>query len=441
MADLKSKGKRRLMVPLAGGKGGTGKTLLAVNLGLALARQNANTLIVDLDLGASNLHTLLGLKNTKDGIGRLLVGKGSQVEEVVHSTPWSGLFYIPGDNQVLNAANPYYAQKKKIISGLKRLPFDLVVADLGAGTSVNQLDFFLTSAVGLVVYTAELPSLLNAYAFLRQSLFRAFAHVFRDNYYATQVLEEYRVRSGTGPKSWIVEEFLGRLAREAPGQEQRARKVLNWWRPGLVLNQVRREEDFKAFVSLISLARAKLSVEPLIMGALPFDEAVLDSIRERQPVYLSNPGCPYSVSVGELATRLPSWQPITVRRLAQQTGNWNLGSQKPTRVDPKKLHKLLAEVLPVADDLKRALAEARRGGQEAMAQGLEAALKNHLSRLSLYGLKPIPTLGEDFNPNLHHAVAARTQPGARKGIIVDEVSLGFTLAGKLFRPAQVVVAK
>ena len=441
MEGLKRKTKRRLIVPLAGGKGGTGKTLLVANLGLALARQNTSALIVDLDLGASNLHTLLGLKNVKDGIGHLLVTKGSKIEEVIHATPWTGLSYIPGDNQVLKSANPHYAQKKKIINGLKRIPFELVIGDLGAGTSLNLLDFFLTSPVGLVVYTAELPSLLNTYAFLRQTLFRAFAQVLKDNHYASQVLEEYRTSPSTGPKSWTVEKLLERMAREAPGQERRVQKVLTWWHPGLVLNQVRQEADLKALGNLISLVRKKLSVEPQVMGALPFDQAVLDSIRDRQPVYQSNPGCPYSVAVGELASRLPAWRPTTVQELVRQSKDWNLETQKHQKTDQKKMQKMLAEALPVADDLKRALAEARKGGQEALAQGLEAALTNHLNRLGVYGLKPIYSIGQDFDPNLHQAVATASRPGARKGEILDEISLGFTLEGKLFRPSQVVVAE
>ena len=433
--------RKNLIVPLAGGKGGTGKSLVAANLALALARQKVRTLIVDLDLGASNLHTLLGLKNVKDGLGRLLLTKGMMLEEVVHETPWSGLSYIPGDNQVLRSANPHHTQKEKIISGLKRLPFDLVMTDLGAGSAANLLDFFLASPTGLVVFTAELPSLLNAYSFLRQALFRALSLVLRDNHYALQVLEEYRASPGVGPQSWTLERLLERMAQKTPGQEKRVQKVLGWWRPGLILNQVRRQDDLKAFGSLAGLIRAKLSVEPLIMGALPHDPAVLESLRERRPVQAAHPDCLFSQGLDELAARLPGWRPTSLERLLQRAQGWNLAQGPEDRTDPDRLNRLLAEVLPVADDLSRALAEARRTGQEGLAQGLAATLKNHLERLALYGLAPIPTQGREFDPHLHQAVATQARAGTRPGLIVAEVSMGFTLGGRLFRPAQVVVAE
>ena len=54
--------------PIAGGKGGTGKSFLAASLGTILAKQGKKILLVDLDLGASNLHTFLGLRKPRGSI-------------------------------------------------------------------------------------------------------------------------------------------------------------------------------------------------------------------------------------------------------------------------------------------------------------------------------------------------------------------------------------
>lgn len=441
MAETRGRDRGNMIVPLAGGKGGTGKTLVAANLGLALARQGIPTLIVDLDLGASNLHTILGLKNTKDGVGKLLITKGTGLEEIVHPTPWTGLSYIPGDNQVLRSANPHHAQKSKIVNGLKQLPHELILADLGAGTGSHLLDFFLASPTGLLVFTPELPSILNAYGFLRQVLFRALSLVLRDNLYATRVLEEYRTSPGVGPQSWTVEKLLERIAQKAPGQEERARRVLGWLRPGLVLNQVGHAEDLKTFGSLIGLIRSKLSLRAQVMAALPRDKAVRGSVRTRRPVQLAHPDSPFSQGLDDLAARLQAWQPVALEALVQRAGGWELDQGPGKRTDPDRLNSLLAEVLPVADDLSRALAEARRAGQEGLAQGLAATLQNHLARLSVHGLAAIPTQGREFDPHLHQAVATQPGNGTLPGRIVAEVSMGFTLQGRLFRPAQVIVAE
>jgi flagellar biosynthesis protein FlhG len=61
-----------IIIPVAGGKGGVGKTHITANLALALADQGYATIAVDLDLGNSNLHSLLGLPNQYPGIGDFL---------------------------------------------------------------------------------------------------------------------------------------------------------------------------------------------------------------------------------------------------------------------------------------------------------------------------------------------------------------------------------
>jgi flagellar biosynthesis protein FlhG len=60
------------IIPIAGGKGGVGKTIITANLAIELAKNGKNVVVIDLDLGGSNLHTYLGMKNTKLGIGNFL---------------------------------------------------------------------------------------------------------------------------------------------------------------------------------------------------------------------------------------------------------------------------------------------------------------------------------------------------------------------------------
>lgn len=431
--------RRSLILPLAGGKGGTGKTMMVANLSLALARRGLETVMVDLDLGASNLHTLIGEKNLRPGIGRLLVEKGLKLESLTCPTAWTNLAYIPGDNQVPRSANPHYAQKQKVIRGLKRLDFDVVLGDLGAGTTLTILDFYLLSPRGLIVYTAELPSLLNTYSFLRQALFRGLSQVLRDNHYATTVLSEFRA-APLGPDSWTMADLLTRMAEKAPGQEKRVEKVLKWFKPGLILSQVRSPEDLQALPRLINLARTKLSIEPVILGAVPHDEAAREAVLDRQPVYIGRPDSAYAQAVGRIAGRVPGWQSIGLDELRAEIGE--PGSQAPDRAaGSEEKTRVLSELLPVVDDLVRALNAAREAAQEALAEGLRATLDNQLTRLARHGLEPIPAEGLPFDPNFHQAVGTEPATGQAKGVILNECSMGFTLNGKLFRPSQVIVAE
>ena len=62
------------IIPVAGGKGGVGKSFVTANLAVALAQRGHRTIAVDLDLGNSNLHSLLGLENRYPGVGEYLRG-------------------------------------------------------------------------------------------------------------------------------------------------------------------------------------------------------------------------------------------------------------------------------------------------------------------------------------------------------------------------------
>lgn len=60
------------IVPVASGKGGVGKTIATANLGISLAQAGKTVILADLDLGAANLHTILGIRNRQPGIGHII---------------------------------------------------------------------------------------------------------------------------------------------------------------------------------------------------------------------------------------------------------------------------------------------------------------------------------------------------------------------------------
>jgi molecular chaperone GrpE len=102
---------------------------------------------------------------------------------------------------------------------------------------------------------------------------------------------------------------------------------------------------------------------------------------------------------------------------------------------------LLRDFLPVVDNLERVLAHATGGAAEAaMRQGIELTYKAFREVLAQRGVRPIEAQGKPFDPNLHEAVATIPQPGVSAGTILRVEETGYTLAGKLLRPARVLVA-
>ena len=101
---------------------------------------------------------------------------------------------------------------------------------------------------------------------------------------------------------------------------------------------------------------------------------------------------------------------------------------------------LLTDLLPLVDDLERALAaDAPNGAVDR--RGVEIILKQLLDLMAKRGVAPIEALGSDFDPNLHQAVAHEPSETHRDGEITEELRRGYTLRDRLLRASMVKVAK
>jgi molecular chaperone GrpE len=103
---------------------------------------------------------------------------------------------------------------------------------------------------------------------------------------------------------------------------------------------------------------------------------------------------------------------------------------------------VLADLLPILDDLERALAaDTGEASAESYRRGVELIHKQILDLLTRRGVKPIETVGQTFDPNLHQAVASEPMPGVPDGEIVEELRRGYLLGDRLLRAAMVKVAQ
>src|SRR6185503_9249027 len=165
-------GPRRQIWSIGGGKGGIGKSLLAASLGWQLARLGKRVVLVDADLGGANLHTCLGLPGPDRTLGDFIQRRVERIEDVVVDTPFPRLRLLSGASDFLGAANINYAQKVRVLNRIKGLDVDVVLMDLGAGTSFNIIDFFLAADVSLLVVVPEPTSIENGYRFIKSALYR-----------------------------------------------------------------------------------------------------------------------------------------------------------------------------------------------------------------------------------------------------------------------------
>ncbi len=103
---------------------------------------------------------------------------------------------------------------------------------------------------------------------------------------------------------------------------------------------------------------------------------------------------------------------------------------------------LIRELLPVIDNLERALLYANKdSGSKELVEGVEITLKQFLGVLEKFGCQPIDSLGQPFDPRYHEALMQQETEEAPENTVIQEYQRGYILKGRLLRPARVVVAK
>jgi len=100
---------------------------------------------------------------------------------------------------------------------------------------------------------------------------------------------------------------------------------------------------------------------------------------------------------------------------------------------------LVRELLPVVDNLERALASAQEGEQH-LAEGVRLVHSALIAVLERNGVEQFDPRGDRFDPGEHEALSMRQQDGAESGLVIDVVEKGYRSAGSILRPARVVVS-
>lgn len=241
------------VVAITSGKGGVGKSNIAVNLAIRLASAGKDVVLFDADLGLANADVLCNLDlpyNLSHVISQRRV-----LQEVMVKAP-GGFRLIGGASGLARMADLTDADRQRLVDSLDQVEqqADFLVIDTGAGISPNVLSFTRAADHVLVVTTPEPTAITDAYAVIKV------------------------------------------LSRD--GSDRRV---------SLLVNQALNEREGRLVYDRIAgVARQFLNVTVLDAGCVPDDEHVVLSVRKRTPFVLAYPKCPASVSVTQLAMRLAS---------------------------------------------------------------------------------------------------------------------------------------
>ncbi|MGE5371340.1 MAG: MinD/ParA family protein [Solirubrobacterales bacterium] len=249
-ADIVQGFQHTRVIAITSGKGGVGKTNLALNLAISIATMGRRVLLLDADMGLGNVDIILGLI-PKHNLYHV-IKREKDVKEIIVTGP-QGLKIIPGGSGVQEMANLSEHDLRRVVWDLGRLDgeSDYMIIDTGAGISNNVLCFVTAADEIIVITTPEPTSMTDAYGIIKAA-----------------------------------------SAREAVG------------RISVIVNRVSSEgEGILVGQKLKSVAQRFLGVEVEILGYVLEDRAVEEAVMKQVPFVMGSPSSPAARNVMAIARK------------------------------------------------------------------------------------------------------------------------------------------
>lgn len=291
------------IIPIASGKGGVGKSLVAANLAIVLAQSGKRVVLIDLDLGGSNLHLILGMRTLRSSIGTFIGTRGAEFQSAIHETDVPNLQFIPGDSEIPGLANLTAGQKRMLVSRIRKLEADVVVVDLGAGTNQTIVDFFLISGRGIVVTAPTPTATVNAYVFLKNSVFRLLQTSIGTKGPGKPFLDSL-MKNRSRLQSAYLPQIAEELAQHDPEAAARYRDSMNRFHPRLVMNMIEDPKDAETVQRLRRSAQQYLDLELLHLGVIYRDDLQDKALASGLPIVRYKPASILSQAMVRIAEKV-----------------------------------------------------------------------------------------------------------------------------------------
>jgi len=251
LADRSRSNRIARAIAVSSGKGGVGKTNLAVNLAVAFAARGQRVVLLDADLGLANADVLCGI--TPRATLEDVVSSDRSLEEVMVPAP-GGFRLVPGASGVSRLADMGQMQRRSVLDQLLRLErtTDLLIVDTGAGIGANSMAFAAAAHSILVTSTPEPTAIADAYG--------------------------------------AIKTLVARGCRDGIK---------------LVVNMAMNEDEARSVHARIDrVSRAFLSTPVEYAGSVPLDPMIPLAVRRRTPLLVASPDAPAARAITRLARSL-----------------------------------------------------------------------------------------------------------------------------------------
>jgi len=251
------------VITVTSGKGGVGKSNLAINLAISLSRLGKKVVVLDADFGLANIEVMLGIRpqyNLSD-----LMFRGKSLSEIITEGP-ENVGFISGGSGIREMTNLTKEQLINLSSRLSELDrqTDVVIIDTGAGISGNVMEFVVLSGEVLLIATPEPTSITDAYALLKTL-----------NYQPEFTREHCHIK--------------------------------------LIANKVSNEKDGKELFEKLSVVADKfLNISLEYMGAVPSDNNMSKAVMKQQPLTIAYPNSQAARAIDDMARSITAPQGETL---------------------------------------------------------------------------------------------------------------------------------
>ncbi|MDD5900290.1 MAG: MinD/ParA family protein [Lachnospiraceae bacterium] len=243
------------VITVTSGKGGVGKTSIAVNLAIQMQRMGKRVIILDADFGLANIEVMLGIRpqyNLAD-----LMFRGKTLSEIITKGP-ENIGFISGGSGIQELARMTKEQVMYLTQKLVELDSmaDVIIVDTGAGIADNVLEFVTASSEVLLVATPEPTSITDAYALLK-SLNR---------------------RTGFSREHTSIK---------------------------MISNRVGSETEGRSLYEKMSIVVDKfLNIQPEFLGIIPQDDFISKAVMVQSPITIAYPNSQAAKAMQSIAAKL-----------------------------------------------------------------------------------------------------------------------------------------
>jgi flagellar biosynthesis protein FlhG len=300
----------KIVIAVGGGKGGIGKSTFSANLGVSMAARGKRVVVIDADLGAANLHTILGVRYPEKTLDDFISNRNTDLESTLVETAYANLRLLSSASDVLSLASPNYTERQRLFRAIQKLKVDVIIFDIAAGTQQRATDFFSLAPIGIILVEPMPTSLENAFSFLKNLLVRGLLRRFYHDKEITAFIQN-TVDPRSNEKLLHFSDLLVKLEEKAPAKVSAYRQLFleGVCKMYLVVNSLKSQSQLQVADKFARIVKRYLALNMEILGILPYETAMDDAVINRTPFVIKHPESPYAKGIADIIAKIDSIKP------------------------------------------------------------------------------------------------------------------------------------